>query len=324
VLRLLVVLHLLVFSLFACKGDNYSCIQKIIDSSTLVNQTLQIPTAKHQRLVFSEKIPHAVILKSDPFLGLYLVKDAKGFNYPFLFNKRHISDIFYVNNHTSRKGRIVQKQVGLNRLAAFSTPFFSPGLLTDSCCFLEGIATPRGVIEREYIQRFLSNKESRYSDIGIRVKMQMGLVSVIAADPFVKENPFLKGDCILELDGKKVTGDSLFMKNILFSKIGSLHTLQVKRNSQVLTFKVYTQALYGGGYVSDTFLEKRGIYFTSNLVINEINNKTLGLKTGDKLLQVNGEKVQNQQEVMVNISNFKKSSSLLFERDGFQFFVNVN
>ena len=52
--------------------------------------------------------------------------------------------------------------------------------------------------------------------------------------------------------------------------------------------------------------------------------KAYGLKLGDKLLQVNGVIVENQQDVIENISDFKEFPYLLFERDDFQFFIRVN
>ena len=48
-----------------------------------------------------------------------------------------------------------------------------------------------------------------------------------------------------------------------------------------------------------------------------------GLKIGDRLIQVNGVRIKNQNELRRYIENFKDYSSLLFERNNFQFFVNI-
>jgi hypothetical protein len=326
VLRLFIILNLLILNLLACKGGYASCKKKIIDSNAVLSKTLQIPVQKHKRLVFSETTPHNYkIYKSDPYLGLYLVEDKKGFRYPFRLNMRYPSGLAVINRTSAQEGRIVKNQIGLNHFAQFNGAVFAPALLLNSCCSLEGIVTPRGIIQKEYIDRFLKVKKVTYSDIGIRVKNNKGVV-VTARDPFMKNNPFQVGDCILYMDGRKVRRASKLMRDILFSKIGSKHKVKIKRGSKILTITVRSQNRQSGGYKSDTFLEQYGLHFDKDLRVIKIEKKAekYQLLVGDKLLQVNGVKVTNQQEVMDNISNFKDYASLLFERRNFQFFVNVN
>lgn len=299
--------------------------QKIIDSNSISNNIIQIPISGHKRLIFSTSTPDANIIKFDPFLSLYLVTDEKGFKYPFKINKLSLAQAA-VNNKDAIEIKITQKQIGLNTFASFKEPSFAPALLTNSCCMLEGIVTPRGVIQKEYLQRFIETKNSDYSDIGIRVKDEKGQVIVSASDPFMENNKLQKNDCVLEYDGKKVKEASSFMEEVLFSKIGSKHSIKIKRNSEILKFDVKTQKRFGGGYISDTFLEQKGIYFDKDLHVTKIekNFKHYGLLLSDKLLQVNGKKVQNEQDLIDYISNSKDFSSLLFERDNFQFFVQIN
>ena len=49
-----------------------------------------------------------------------------------------------------------------------------------------------------------------------------------------------------------------------------------------------------------------------------------GLKPSDKLLQIDFESVKNQKELSFALSKNQKPSNLLFQRDGFQFFVKLN
>ncbi len=310
----------------SCRGGYSSCKQKVIDSKSIQNSTLQIPLKKHQRVIFSTTTPHAKILKHDPFLSLYLIEDKKGFRYPFRINMRTPLGVAAVNNKMAIEGKIVKKQIGLNSFATFSEPLFYPSILTNSCCALEGIVTPRGIIQKEYIDRFLKVKKVEYGDIGIRVEDKKDCVVVKAYNPFLKNNPFRVGDCILKLDGKKVQNASTFMRKILFSKVGLTHKLKIKRASKILTYKVKTKKRRGGGYLSDTFLEFLGISFDKNLNIIAIKKKAqkYQLKLGDKLLQVNLKDVTNEEEILKNISQNKKESYLLFQRDNFQFFIRVN
>ncbi|MBU1658598.1 PDZ domain-containing protein [bacterium] len=324
--RLFLALNLLFLNVYACKGGYDSCKQKLLDSNSIINQTLQLPITKNQRLVFTHITPHAKILKHDPFLSLYLLEDKKGFKYPFTFNNHLSSGYASVNYTIAIEGKIVKKQIGLNNFASFNEALYAPSILTNSCCALEGIVTPAGIIQKEYVQRFLQAKEMDYADIGIRVNDVNSFVQVSNTDPFMRDNPFKKDDCILELNSQKVKDSAAFMMDLLFSKIGTNQKVKIKRGAKVLELNVLSRKRYGGGFVSDTFLEQKGIYFDKDLVIVNYMNEDAdyGLKVGDKLLQINGKTVKNQREIMNTMSSFKDSSSLLFERDSFQFFVQIN
>ena len=324
-LRLFILLNLLLLNLFACKGGYDSCKQKIIDSKTIKNCSLEIPVKKYQRLVYSKTEPTAKIIKHDPFLNLYLVEDKKGFSYPFKMNTQAQLGYAAVNETNAVEGKIVKKQIGLNSLATFGESIVYPSILTSSCCSLEGIVTPEGIIEKEYLQRFISSASADYSDIGIRVKDDKGLIIVIASNPYLKLNPVKRGDCILAYDGAKMTNSALFMRKVLFSKVGSSHTLKVKRGSKVLNFKVKTKKRNGGGEISDTFLEFSGIFFNKKLEVVKLSKEfeNYGLLVGDKLIQVHGIRIKNQEELRKYLEDHRDFSTLLFERENFEFFVNI-
>jgi len=326
VLRLFVAFNLLFLNLYACKGGYDACKKKINDSKTLLNKTLSIPVTQHQRIIFSKKTPNLKIIKHDPFLSLYLVEDKIAFKYPFKINNRLILGTAVVDTQQSTEGKIVKHQIGLNRFASFSETVSVPSLLLTSCCSLEGIVTPKGIIEKEYIERFIKMKDVSYSDIGIRVKDDKQFVIIEAINPFMKDNPFRVNDRVLEFDEKKVLNASALMRNILFSKLGSLHTLKIKRENQIIKLKTKSLKRYGGGYLSDTFLEFLGLSFDKNLKIVKIEKKAqkYGLKLGDTLLQINQKNISNEEEILKIVSQDKNSTNLLFQRDNFQFFVKIN
>jgi len=325
VFRLFILLNLFFLNLFACQGGYSTCIDKVNDSKTFLGSSLSIPVKNHQRLIYSKQTPNAKILKHDPFLSLYLVQDRTNFAYPFELNMRLQLGSAVVNNKTAVEGKIKEQQIGLNKLASWSEKTTAPALITSSCCSLEGIVTPRGIIEKAYIKRFLSSVSADYGDIGIRVKNEKNLVVVSASDPFMQNNKFIKGDCILTLDGKKVKNASSFMQSILFAKIGSKHKIKIKRNAKLIEINVVIQKRYGGGDISDTFLESKGIYFDESLHIVSLSEyfKEYGLLECDRLIQVNGITVKNEDELLRYIEDFKDFSSLLFERNKFQFFVKI-
>ena len=325
-LRLFVALNLLLLNLYACKGGYSSCKNKINDSNSISNNRVQIPVKKHQRIIFSRTIPNATILKHDPFLSLYLVEDKKGFKHPFKTNHRLILGTAVVNQKEAIEGKILKHQVGLNSFGMFSECIEVPSLLLTSCCSLEGIATPEGVIEKEYIDRFMKIKKVSYSDIGIRVVNENRLVIVKIINPFMKGNTFKVDDCILELNGKKVKNASDFMRSILFSKLGSNNKIKVQRDGKILILNSKSQSRYGGGYLTDVYLKFLGISFDKTLTVVKIEDKArkYNLKLGDKLLKINHKNITTEAEILETFSKSKESTNLLFQRDGFQFFIRVN
>jgi len=323
--RLFIALNFLLLNLLACKGGYNSCILKVNDSKSITNQAVQIPLKKNQKLVFSSFQPNAKIIKHDPFLNLYLIEDRRSFKYPFIINMNSAMGIASVNKKMSIEGRIAKLQVGLNSLATFSEALTAPALVLNSCCALEGIVTPRGIIEKDYLQRFIQSKSTSYGDIGIRVFDNNANVIVKRVNPFIEKNPFKKDDIIISMDGLKVKNSAEFMKKILFAKLDSSHKIRIQRGSKKITYFVKIDKRYGGGYVSDTFLEQIGIHLSENLTILRLSDKYInyGIKVGDKLMQVNAKSVSNYDDIARYVGKFKKPATILLQRDGFQFFVNI-
>ncbi len=324
--RLFLALNILLLNLFACKGGYDSCIKKIDDSKAVLSQTLEIPIPNGRKLIYSRVTPNYEIIKYDPFLSLYLVKAKTKFKYPFKINNHLSLGIASVNKKMAIEGKIINRHVGLNSFASFSEPLTTPAILLNSCCALEGIVTPDGIIEKKYIERFLSNSSVSYGDIGIRVKQKKGSIFITAINPFIKDNPFKIGDHILAFDSLKTKDASLFMKKVLFSKIGSTHRVKIRRDGKVLVFEVKVLKRLGGGYLSDTFLEFLGLSFNKDLYITSIKPKAYkyALLVGDKLLQINQKPISNKKDMIKQLSQVKDSTKLLFSRDSFQFFIRIN
>ncbi len=324
-LRLFLALNFLLLNLYACKGGYDSCKLKINDSNSIVQNSINLPVKKNQRLLFSLKKTYCKILKYDPFLSLYLIEDKKGFKYPFVTNNQLILGTASVNKKRAIEGKIKKHQIGLNSFATFSEAVEIPSILLTSCCSLEGLATPKGIIEKEYLQRFIKIKKVSYSDLGIRVEDYKSCVRVHTTNAYMPNNPFLVGDCILSYDGRKVKDAASLMRWILFSKIGSIYNVKIKRGSEYLTLKMRSNKRDGGGYLNDTFLEFLGLYFDKNLYIIKIEPKAYkyGLKIGDKLLQMNRKNIPSKDKIEQIITKSKESVNLLFVREQFQFFVKI-
>lgn len=326
VLKLLLGLHLLLFNLYACKEGLDTCRQKVLDSHSIVDGTLRIPIQKNQRLLYSSTPPKEKIIKYDPFLSLYLVQESKGFAYPFLLYSKKPSKLIGVDSKGVIEGKIIKKQVGLTSLATFSKPLRAPSLLLDGCCGLEGIVTERGIIEKAYIERFLKSKEVSYGDIGIGVEQKAEEIIVTSSNPFFEGNIIEEGDVVLEFDGKKVKESADLMQKILFSPIGSKHTLKIKRKNTIAMYQAITHKKMATTHRDDVALAFLGLSFDKNLRLVAIDKEAqrYGLKVGDRLLQANRQNIRTQSDIFKNLKEKKKELHLLFERDHFQFFVKVN
>ncbi len=325
-LRVFFALNFFLITLLACKGGYQTCVKKVNDSNALQNQAIYIPISKNEKLVYSNIKPDAPILKHDPFLNLYIIKDKRSFNYPFRTNYNLSLGCASVDNKMAIEGVIKLEQIGLNKLATFSEVVNTPALLLNSCCALEGLVTQNGIIQKEYIDNFIKKDKVEYGDIGVRVEDRKNKVVVSRVNPFDQSVKIKKGDIILELNSKKVNSSAEFMQKILFSKLGKKHTIKVQRGAKILSLEATTKKRQGGGELGDTFLETMGLFFDKDLKITKISEyfKRYGLKLGDQLLQVNGKRVENLDDIVKNIEDFKYKASLLFTRDSFQFFININ
>jgi hypothetical protein len=326
VLRIVLALTLFFLSIYACEGGYESCKAKVRDSHAIKNDALFIPLTDAKELVYSKDIPNATILKSNPFLSLYLIKSKKTFKYPFTLNTHLALGNAAVNERFAIEGKITSPQIGLNKFAHFNEPPFVPSLLLNSCCNLEGIITPKGIIQKEYLLHFINAKDTRYSDIGIRVEETKQGIRVRYVDPFLQDNPFHVDDIILLFDDKKVANSAALMQKILFASVDALHRVRIRREGEIMNLSITSGQRYGGGFLSDTFLEQKGLFFNERLEIVSLDTTKVknGLHRGDQLLQVNGIRVHNQEDVLSALSKASKEKNFLFQRDSFQFFVQIN
>ncbi len=325
-LRVFLALNLFILSLLACNGGYKACKAKTSSLHVLQNQNIVIPLKNHQKLIYSTSLPNAKVIKHDPFLNLYLVENKNYVRYPFRINNSISKGRASVNDKRVIKGKLRTNQIGLNTLATYTKVVSAPSLLLGSCCNLEGLVTPNGIIQKEYLDHFINSKNKYYSDIGVRVIDEGKLIIIKRVNPFDKNMKFKKDDCITHLNGKRVKNASSFMMAILFSKLGTKFDIKIIRDGKKLSITTKTTQRFGGGFVSDTFLEQNGLYFSDNLTIIRIGKKyeKYGLDIGDRLIQVNGKKVSSISDIRETIDDFKHFASLLFTRKHFQFFVNIN
>jgi hypothetical protein len=312
--------------IYACSGDFLLCKQKFNDARVAQNGTLVIPVSGSQLLIHTPKVPKAEIERANAFFGLYIVKATEPFAYPFVLNSATPLKTIAIDGVIALPGKVIEAQNGLNRLGRFEHPLADPAIITDACCLLEGIITKEGVIEKAYIRHFLESEgKVAYGDAGFRLQEGEKRAIVESIDPFIPDNPFRQGDQIIAYDGEHVGTSAWLMQKILLSTPGSPHTIGYMRRGKKYTTDIVLQQRLGGGMLSDTYLEHHGIFFDREMSVTSLGEEgtALGIALGDKLLQVNTDMVAFDDEVRNAASKQEEKVSLLFERDGFQFFVHI-
>ncbi len=312
------------FILFSAPSDFKSCQLKYQVSSIQIEDTLAFAIDDEYALFYSKDEPSIKIIKRDPFLGLNLIKASQPFKHIFKFYNNRPDRLAAILPKEVHEGRLINEQIGLNRLAQFSKPIKANALISGTCCGILGIATENGVIDKAFIQHFLKSKEVAYGDIGIRLGDRDG-VRVIEVNPFFADSPFLLNDTILSMDGKKAHSAAQISQDILFSKPESKHSFLILRENKKLKIEAKFKRRLSGGLIPDSFFDLFGLALDENLIIEE-DNAQYEIKKGDELLFVMGQEVKNLEDVRRVLSEEKRSEHetvfLLFKRKGFDFFIH--
>lgn len=271
-------------------------------------------------------------LKYDPFLRLSLYGTQAELE-PVSFRKSSGNklgrELGFVTEGELWIGTLEAKQRGLNHFARFSDKTVPSGVVGIKCASSVGIGVGgEAFIETDYILHFLSSPETRYGDVGARFTDRNGRPVVLLADPYFPGTRFRPGDVLLEVDGQPVRSGEEIEKRVLFAKRGERIAFKVERSGVPVAFTVTVGDRLGGGYLSDTFFERFGVYLDDALHIvrvpEEAPGRRRGFRPGDRILAIDKIPVSDV-KTLRGILAAKESpeTSLLMERDDFQFFLTI-
>ncbi len=303
--------------LFGCNSEFSSCLKKVQDLHVIQKNALVIPLEKHT-LVFSTQKLHGYKFY-DPFLNLYMFP-SKNVSYPFKWNKYLKTKKLAAINNKVVCGKIVQDQVGLDKFGLFSKSLSNSAVILNSCCELIAINTPKGIIQKRYLQRFLSGKNS-YGDIGIRVKMSNKCVIVDTVNRLI-HSPFKKNDILLKINDRRIVSMRSFEEKILFAPIGKFYQISVMRNKKKKNFRVKVLERKGGGFLCDTFFEVWGVYIDKNLRV--VRSSYKNLHVNDKIFMIDKQKVQTQKGIQRALSDVGDIFRIGLNRKGLDIFIEIN
>lgn len=258
------------------------------------------------------------IIKRDIFLGLYLFSGSTPLSY-------HIKPIDSYANSLSLAGVSAAEAVngvvvsggrGIFDLAKFSKPLPKDSVISNICFQVYGFyAYDNYFVPKPLIDRFLSSKGGIYGDIGVRIiessqdsqnlaqknpanpkstqspaKSSPKSIIVEQIDIFFPNNPFLPRDKIVSINGESIKSSVDFEWKVANLTPNSTAKVAIVRNGKAQTLEVKVLHRQGGGLLSDTFLERFGVWLDGNLVIRSMKtplpfNLSL-LSEGDQLLWI--------------------------------------
>lgn len=152
-MKILFLIISLFLPLLAQVIDFESCVAKVKDSNAIANDSLQVPLGENRLLLYSKTKPiDSVILKEDEKLGLYIIEDKNGFEFPFKFGNDPLKDMASINATDVLEGKFVS----VDGNVTFDPPPLDPSLILTSCCNLEALVLDGKIITKEQIISFIN------------------------------------------------------------------------------------------------------------------------------------------------------------------------
>lgn len=328
----LLLISLTTLSLWA--ADYSRCAERLALSMEKVGGSYAIALNEGELLYYGKTAPSGFkIIKSDPFLGFYLLQSKK---------KMVPLELRDINEDTLKStlgvgspqgftiGQITKRMEGFLDYAQFSEPTPPNSVISSICYQFYGIGTGNGFIETSQIKRFLEGNNFVYGDLGVLVMEENKKFIVDYAEPFINGIELQMGDEILELNHKTPQSLKELQQAIYTLKPDTEVSLKIRRNGELMDIKSKVLHRTGGMLLPYQYLSALGIQFSSDWTIQSLNPpQGIGfekLEIGDQILKINDiDMPQNFEDGVKLISKeSKKAMKLLIIRNGFQFFVTIN
>jgi hypothetical protein len=324
-MRLLFTLLFFGLSLFAY--DFSKCAKKLSQSIIEVGGIDGVAVAPDRVLLYSStppKIDTSLIEKKDPFMGLYLIKDTRA-KRPLFFKDGEVDELAVVYKDSFENIELERPQ-RIFEFGIANKPLKEGGVISDVCYRVYAFTTPRGYISPYYIYRFL-DRPIAYSDIYIDLVQSKRGVEVASSNPFTKNNPFLEGDLLLSIDGKKIHSMLDYEDAVYMLSVGSMIDIEIERDGENIIIPYTTKMMKYGGLIKGSYFGSLGFSVDNTLVFTSIQRRGGGfenLKIGDKLISIDGQQIASKSSLKPLLSKITKEEvKFLVERDGFMFFVTI-
>lgn len=306
----------------AASAMSYQACQQFYRQATSVVDSKRVFSlqynGKSYLLAYSKTpLSSSKIIKRDIFLGLYLFSGSTPLSYRIKPIDSYANSLSLAGVSASEavNGVVVSDGRGIFDLAKFSKPLPKDSVISNICFQVYGFyAYDNYFVPKPLIDRFLSSKGGIYGDIGVRIiessqdtqnlaqknpanpkstqatKSSPKSIIVEQIDIFFPNNPFLPRDKIVSINGESIKSSVDFEWKVANLTPNSTSKVAIVRNGKPQTLEVKVLHRQGGGLLSDTFLERFGVWLDSNLVIRSMKtplpfNLSL-LSEGDQLLWI--------------------------------------
>ncbi len=323
------------FPMILWAADYSRCAQRFALSMQKVENSYGIALNENELLYYGKQAPEDFkIIKSDPFMGLYLLQATKKMTPLELkdLTDEATKGILGVGSPEGFSvGKIVSRMSGFLDYAQFSE--FTPqnSVISSICYQFYGIGTGDGFIESSYIKRFLDGDNFTYGELGALFVNDSKRIFVDYVEPFIKGINLEMGDEVLEINGQIPASFKEFLQTIYSLTPNTEANFKINRNGEIIDISTAVFERTGGMLLPHHYLSALGISFSDDWTIQHISNPPTGLgferlEVGDQILKINNVDMPQDfiQGAKLISKNSKQPIKLLVVRDGFQFFVTIN
>lgn len=203
-------------------------------------------------------------------------------------------------------------------------------LIVDGCCRVLGVAKSKNsFLTNDELIKAKTRKSPFNGYIGIDYTNNKNGIFVKNVDTKLQHVKFCPNDKIISINDVNISSSNQLNKIILSAQKDSTLRFLVQRSGKNIQIEAKVSQKPNYNLNSISYLESLGIKFSYKLFIKSIQPNSIaqkkGLKLNDKLLQINFKNIKNYEDVRRAIFlNKNKTLQLLFSRNEFQFFVNID
>lgn len=319
--------------------DFTQCYEKNRQSVVYFGTTRAIAISENKAIAYSKEKPSVPFIKHDYLAHLYLFESPK----PLIPIKLKPTDELKPGEWLASMSENSLIVVNFSKIGKGANDYFEHSgrgeqnsIVAGLCYEMYGLGIgDKFFISSESLEKFIASKNASYIELGARFEENNETIVVEFVDPNNKETKLKAGDKILSLNGKKVKNLSEFQEAVLASKSSQKLSASIQRDNvwieQNLLAVSKPKVLPKPKVVEpkkESYLQTKGFKFDNDMKVLDVPSGSFvdksGLKTGDRLIQIDDMKI----EKIADVDNFfaknkNREISLLFDRNDFQFFVTL-
>lgn len=320
--------------------DFTQCYEKNRASIVYFGKTRAVAVSEKYAIAYSKEKPTVPFVRHDALSHLYLFESTKPLIPVRLKSTLELKLgewLASMSDNSLYTG--TASRIGKNgTLSEFGAQGAEPSTIVGGlCCDMYGLGIGEKLfINSDFLTLFIEGKTASYTFAKARfAQASDGTVVVTAVDG----GKFKVGDKLGSINGKEIKTLEELHEAFSQAQTSSNALVKFEREGKGMeenlyekkadpSKKVETKKAPAPVVKKESYLDTKGVALSDDLKVLEPKRGTFsersGLKTGDRLIQIDGVSVQTMAEVDAYMAKHKnKEASLLFERHQFQFFVTL-